>query len=82
MCNESELSRIFGRFAGREIALTDEDDPTISAMANAAERGGYTLRLVAEAARIEADYNPRRANVHLEKSTDGKWRVSSHYHLG
>lgn len=82
MCNESALATIFGRFAGREIALTEEDDPTVAAMENAAERRGYFLRFVTDQSQSEEAYNPRRANVHLDKTADGKWRVSTRYHLG
>jgi hypothetical protein len=86
MCNDSALASIFGQFSGREIAaidsLQDPPDPVFAEMHKVAQDNGYALRFIWNDRGMTTGYDPKRANVHMERLFDGKWRVGTHFHAG
>lgn len=99
-----DLSRVFGRFSGREVPMTEEKevlklrngiertytyvhpandkDPVLEDMHNQARKHGLTLRVWWKGVAGTMDYRTDRVNAHIEKSPDGKWRVSNRFNLG
>ncbi len=87
MCNTHALASLFGRFSGRAIApidsLQDPADPVFAEMRQVAEENGYDLRVIwGERSAMHTDYNPKRANIHMQRQPDGTWCVGHHFHAG
>lgn len=94
-----DVSRIFNKFAGREVPLEEKvvrvagytfteydlknnPDPVIEEMEQTAAKNGLSLRVWWPGVGGTCDYDTTRVNAHIEKSPDGKWRVSPNFGLG
>lgn len=88
MCNESDLVRIFGPFAGQEVNVIEPSavnpkDPVFRRMRAAAAKNGYTVQLrFSQASQTQEGYDPARANIYLEQGPDQKFRILPRYHIG
>lgn len=59
-----------------------DDEPTIVALREFAKAKGLKLRVAFPDSMLTCDHVLNRATVRLEKSEDGKWRVSPKVRLG
>ena len=93
--SDTDLSKKFSRFAGREVnarektrnvkigeVSLDEKDPAVAALATAVRKAGLELRLWIPGMAGTCDYRLNRLNAHVEKSDDGKFRIGSSFTLG
>ena len=65
-----------------QVSLADENDPTVVSMRKAAEKNGLKLRLWWPGIMGTMDYRTDRVNAHIEKETDGKYRISNRFNIG
>lgn len=65
-----------------DVQPARKDDPVLKAMHAEAKKNGLSLRVMWEGMAGTADLRLDRANASIEKSADGKWRVSSRFTLG
>ncbi|MEZ0223981.1 MAG: hypothetical protein ACAH83_05465 [Alphaproteobacteria bacterium] len=65
-----------------QVTLADDNDPTVQEIEQEAKKNGLQLRLWWPGVAGTADYRMDRVNAHIEKSTDGKYRISSRFDLG
>ena len=64
------------------ISPANPNDPVLEDMIQEAQRNGLHLRLWWKGVAGTMDYRTDRVNATIEKSTDGKWRVSSRFNIG
>jgi hypothetical protein len=101
---QRDVSHIFNKFAGREVAMTErtetidfkslgkqtftviepanKDEPLFKEMQDEAKKHGFSLRLFWPGMGGTADFRTDRVNAHIEKGTDGKWRVGKSFGIG
>lgn len=65
-----------------EVRFANPNDPLIQEMKKTAEDNGLQLRLWLPGSMGTMDFRTDRVNAHIEKSADGKYRVSSRFNLG
>jgi hypothetical protein len=65
-----------------QVRLADENDPTVKELHDDAKAKGLSLRLWWPGMAGTADFRMDRVNAHIEKATDGKWRISNRFDLG
>lgn len=103
MPSHDDISRIFNKFAGKEIEmvessrsvkiggkdqtrtmarLADPQNPIIAEMREAAAEAGLRLRLWLPGSAGTRDFRYDRVNAHVEKNSDGKYRVANRFSIG
>ena|SRR6218665_3063853 len=103
MPSQDDISRIFNKFAGREIdmvessrtvrmggkdqtrtvaRLADPQNPIIAEMRAAAADADLRLRLWLPGSVGTRDFRHDRVNAHVEKGSDGQYRVANRFHIG
>jgi len=98
MSPKRDISRIFNKFAGREVNMTEEtytvkgrtftqvkldtSDPVIKEMRDEAGKNDLKLRVWWPGVTGKPDARADRVNAHIEKHSDGKWRVGSQFDIG
>jgi hypothetical protein len=65
-----------GKPFATDVKLADPQHPVIKEMRNVARENGLSLTLSWPGVPLPKDYKADRVNVHIEKASDGKWRVS------
>lgn len=65
-----------------EVSLADPNDPVIAEMQQEAKNNNLELRVLWPGLMTTADYNPHRVTAYLQKESDGKWRIGSHFKIG
>lgn len=79
---DKKIAQLFNKFAGREIPITNDIPSVIREMEKTARDNGLELRVWYPGSDGTADYRTDRVNAHIEKGTDGKWRVSNKFDIG
>ncbi|TAL38956.1 MAG: hypothetical protein EPN97_03190 [Alphaproteobacteria bacterium] len=64
------------------VSLADPADPTLKEMSDEARKNGLQLRVLWPGKGYTDDYVRTRVNAHIEKGTDGKYRVSRKFDIG
>lgn len=64
------------------VSPADPADPTLTEMSEEARKNGLTLRVLWPGKGYTDDYMRTRVNAHIEKGTDGKYRVSGKFDIG
>ena len=64
------------------VTLKDPDDPVLKEMTEEAGKHGLKLRALWPGKGYTDDYVRTRVNAHIEKSSDGKWRVGKKFDIG
>ena len=87
-----DVMMIFNQYAGVEIAgkdctfqgrrprkirIPDSSDATLKTLTEAFEQKGLTVRVIAPGQFGTDDFKPDRVNVHLERTTEDKFRVTN-----
>jgi hypothetical protein len=65
-----------------QVKLADENDPTVQALRDEAKAHGLSMRVWWPGIAGTADFRMDRVNAHIEKGTDGKYRVGPRFDLG
>lgn len=71
-----------GDYTYNEVTLKDPNDKVLKEMNDEAAKHGFSLRVMWEGMGGTADYREDRINATIEKSADGKWRVSPNFGIG
>lgn len=64
------------------VEPANKDEPLFKEMQDEASKHGLTLRLFWPGMAGTMDCRNDRVNAHIEKGTDGKWRVGRHFGIG
>lgn len=77
---EEKSGIIATRFAGpvryTSLKLHNKNDPVVAAMKEAAEQNGLKFQLCWPGCGGNLFFRKNRVNAHIEKASDGKWRVA------
>lgn len=65
-----------------ECNFAHNPEPLVQEMEKTASDNGLTLRVWLPGIVGTMDYRTDRVNAHIEKETDGKYRVSSRFNIG
>lgn len=65
-----------------QTKLVDENDATLQEMRDAAKAAGLRLRVWLPGTMGTMDYRTDRVNAHVEKGSDGKYRVGTKFNIG
>ena len=65
-----------------DVQPADDNDPLLQDMENEAQKNGLSLRVWWPGMAGTMDYRLDRVNAHIEKGTDGKWRIGNRFDLG
>ena len=83
MVESSRTVRIGGKEQTRTVArLADPQNPVIADMREAAAAAGLRFRLWLPGSVGTRDVRPDRVNAHVEKNSDGKYRIADRFDIG
>lgn len=71
-----------GDYTYTEVKPLDPNDKTLKEMHDEAAKNGFSLRVWWDGMAGTADFRTDRINAHIEKGTDGKYRVSPKFDIG
>lgn len=73
-----------GRVIKKRTVATPVDDnpPVVQEMTEEARKHGLKLRMLWPGRGYTDDYVRNRVNAHVEKTKDGKWRISAKFDIG
>ncbi len=92
---EKDISKIFNKFAGREIEVIEKpgvpfktvrpkhkNDPVMEEMEKVAKANGLVLRFTFGIEAVTMDYRHNRVNVSVQEDEDGKYRIPNEFDIG
>ncbi len=84
MLEETKTMKLshLGDYTYTEVKPANDKDPVLEAMQKEAAKNGLSLRVWWPGLAGTADFRDARVNAHIEKGTDGKWRVGKRFDLG
>jgi hypothetical protein len=84
MLEETKTMKLshLGDYTYTEVKPANPNDPVLDAMQKTADKNGLSLRVWWPGLAGTADFRDDRVNAHIEKGTDGKWRVSPKFDIG
>ena len=77
----SRIVKVAG-YTFNEIEPALNPDPVLTEMEDTATKNGLTLRVWWDGIAGTMDFRDDRVNAHIEKSDDGKYRVSKRFNIG
>lgn len=82
---DREISKVFNKFAGKEVNPADPKDPVLEEMRREATMHYSYLRLVAEGTKpdlVRDTAKITRINAELVQKDDGKWVIGNRFFRG
>lgn len=80
---DREISKVFNKFAGKEVNPADPNDPVLKEMRHEAMMRYSYIRLVAEGAQPERDpAKITQISAELVPTDDGKWKIGNRFFRG
>ena len=77
----TRTSKYLGEISGVSVIL-DNNDPVVKELNDAVTAAGLHLRLWLPGTMGTMDYRLNRVNAHVEKESDGKYRIQPNFNLG
>lgn len=73
-------------FAGQQVQiedvrLADTNHPVLQDLRKTAKECGMDVRIWHPGMIATMEFNANRLNIHIEKSSDGKWRIAEHMNM-
>lgn len=80
---ETPRTAVYGGKTYHQVDTEIADgDHTIGALRRAAQKAGFSLRVLLPRSRATMDFRKDRLNVHVAKESDGKYRVQKNIGIG